>query len=589
MDTGEFEADWPVTKYCGCGKCLIGSVRLSRKTESTQSPETQRDKILGTAADNGGHIIAWTRDLEVSGATDPFTRPELGPWLQDKLGPYDGIVSAAVDRIGRDVYEGLNLARYLAKTRRLVFTTGHAGPWNLEDPADETQFLFALFGAQIEHRAITTRIREDTVNARKQGRKKSRHSYGFRYIRLTPKGAIDHQELDPHPASIARAIAARILMDEDYTITPATEAVRLNRSGELSPKDYEAVQYGRKPQGSRWTAEAIRGILTSWASVGYLTHNGSPVIGKDGHYVKLCEGLWDEPTRLALIEKTKPRSTFANARAPKGERRLSGRARCGICGERVRLSGRPLQWRCTARVNGIRTSLHCKPSPGMLVTKLDALVEEWFLATFGASRLMERVFDPGTGHAGRIAQLESERERLRSDRQAGLYDSPDDAAWFREVYARIGKELAEVKSYPERPAELKWVPTGETVADQWARSSEVERREMLANYHVKVVLYPRGHSPRVWIHNLSDEAEADAIEAMAKQRQAAEDDQAAADLWNEAHNASTLALARMLLNESTLTQLADQDPTNPATMARVEAELRALGIEPDGQVFGLAA
>lgn len=31
--------DWPVTKYDGCGKCLIGAVRLSRKSDSTDSLE----------------------------------------------------------------------------------------------------------------------------------------------------------------------------------------------------------------------------------------------------------------------------------------------------------------------------------------------------------------------------------------------------------------------------------------------------------------------------------------------------------------------------------------------------------------------
>ena len=87
---------------------MIGGVRLSRKPESSSSPEKQRDQIIGVAAASGAHIIGWAKDLEVSGATDPFTRPELGPRLRNMLGPYDGLAGAAVDRIGRDVYEGLN-------------------------------------------------------------------------------------------------------------------------------------------------------------------------------------------------------------------------------------------------------------------------------------------------------------------------------------------------------------------------------------------------------------------------------------------------------------------------------------------------
>ncbi|MDH6130832.1 hypothetical protein P3T37_000199 [Kitasatospora sp. MAA4] len=78
---------------------------------ATSSPARQRDPILDAAGRAGGHIIGWADDWEVSGASDPFTRPKLGPWLKGLHGPYDGLAASAVDRIGRDVYEGLRLAR----------------------------------------------------------------------------------------------------------------------------------------------------------------------------------------------------------------------------------------------------------------------------------------------------------------------------------------------------------------------------------------------------------------------------------------------------------------------------------------------
>ena len=493
--------EWPTTKYDGCGKCLVGGVRLSRKSESTGSPEKQRDQIIEVVEANGAHIVAWAKDLEVSGATDPFTRPELGPWLRDMLGPYDGLACAAVDRIGRDVYEGLNLARYLHRTGRLLYTYNHFGPWNLANPNEENDFLFSLFGAQMELRAIQRRNRETTVKARKLGRKANRHSYGFRYVRMTPRGAIDEQILDPHSSKVARKIAARILSaGPDEKITPATEAVRLNRAGELTPGDYEAVEYGRKPKGATWTAKTIEQILTSYASVGYLTHDGLPVIGKDGNRVRLCEGLWDDATRLALIEKIKPKRE--GSRAPKSKRLLSGRVQCGQCGVTHYLSGRPLQWRCTGRVRGLQVSKKCAPSPGMLVTKLDALVTSFFLTRFGPTPIMKRIFDPGSGHAGRIAELEADQARLQGDRDAGLYDEPEREAWFRKTYKAKSDELAELKEAPTREAKMRSVPTGETVADQWERSDAIERREILASYGVHVEMYPDGHSPRLWIHTL---------------------------------------------------------------------------------------
>ncbi|BCK66884.1 hypothetical protein Srufu_008370 [Streptomyces libani subsp. rufus] len=94
--------------YDGCGKSLLGVRRLSRMKLATSSPERQREDMLTAAASVGGHIIGWADDWGVSGATDPATRPKLGPWLRDERGPYDGLVAAAVDRLSRNVVDCLN-------------------------------------------------------------------------------------------------------------------------------------------------------------------------------------------------------------------------------------------------------------------------------------------------------------------------------------------------------------------------------------------------------------------------------------------------------------------------------------------------
>ena len=61
--------DMLTTDYDGCGRCLVGVRRLSRKTDKTSSPARQGDQILDATAGVGGHIIAWADDWEVSGAT----------------------------------------------------------------------------------------------------------------------------------------------------------------------------------------------------------------------------------------------------------------------------------------------------------------------------------------------------------------------------------------------------------------------------------------------------------------------------------------------------------------------------------------
>lgn len=81
---------------------------------------------------------------------------------------------------------------------------------------------------------------------------------------------------------------------------------------------------------------------------------------------------------------------------------------------------------------------------------LDAQAGEWFLACYGSGEVMRRVYDPGTGHAAEVAELEATRRRLRDDRNAGLYDSADDAEWYRAEYKRIGDEITALKALPER-------------------------------------------------------------------------------------------------------------------------------------------
>ncbi|WP_432143794.1 recombinase family protein [Streptomyces sp. bgisy084] len=221
--------------YDGCGKCLLGVRRLSRMKLAKSSPERQREDVLTAAASVGGHIIGWADDWEVSGATDPVTRPKLGPWLRDERGPYDGLVAAAVDRFGRNVVDCLN--------------TGY--------------------------------------KMRDEG------------------GKIDHVELHPHAATVIRLVARRILADPERN-TSSSEAARLNRAGELAPVDHLAVMYGKPSRGRPWHPTSLRNILLSEAALGYLMHNGRPVIDREGNPVRLCEGLWGRATHEALKKASQP-------------------------------------------------------------------------------------------------------------------------------------------------------------------------------------------------------------------------------------------------------------------------------------------
>ena len=179
---------------------------------------------------------------------------------------------------------------------------------------------------------------------------------------------------------------------------------------------------------------------------------------------------------------------------------LTGAAFCGNCGARVHVKGRAYAqhaYECTARIRGIRASADCKPAPCISMAAADAVVSKWFLARYGAGDVMRKIYDPGTGHSAQIAELEATRTRLREDRQAGLYDSADDAEWYRTEYRRLGEEITALKALPERKPGMRMVPTGRTIAQEWDAADNARRREMLAEFEVRVVLHPTGHDPRV--------------------------------------------------------------------------------------------
>lgn len=514
----------PVTQYDGCGKCLVAVRRLSRKSDATSSPERQARQNIDVVGRIGGHIIGWADDWEVSGAVNPLERPALGPWLRGELGLYAGIVGPDVSRIGRDVRDALNTGWMMKDSGRLLVTADH-GVWDLAESAQENQFMALAWGAQMELRAIQKRNSDASANARTSGTPHGKNSYGYRFVRLIPMGKVDHVEIDPEAAAIIREVARRILDDESGTITVATEAVRLNRAGVLSPKDHRAVMYGRQPEGTSWAPKLLQAILTSPAALGYLIHQRRPVLGPDGHPVRLAEPLWDHATHKALIERTAAKRK--PTRAPRGVRLLAGRAFCGTCGQRLYMTSSPvraggelvLRYLCNGRVRGLPGSAECKPAPGMNARHLEEIVTQRFLGDWGNTPLLRREFDPGTGHAARITELERDRARLESDRAAGLYDRPADEVRFRENYARMGSEIDRLSALPERPASMRWVPTGQKVADQWRDAADdAERREILATYGIKVVLYPNDgtRSDRVWVHDLDPDVEADARAAIAE-------------------------------------------------------------------------
>src|SRR4051794_30226565 len=79
---------------------VLGVIRLSNDSDETTSPERQR-ALISNWAQASGHVMAgWSEDLDVSGATRPFARPDLGPWLAAPE-RFDALAAWKLDRLTR--------------------------------------------------------------------------------------------------------------------------------------------------------------------------------------------------------------------------------------------------------------------------------------------------------------------------------------------------------------------------------------------------------------------------------------------------------------------------------------------------------
>ncbi|MFF4855419.1 hypothetical protein ACFY2N_11035 [Streptomyces rubiginosohelvolus] len=143
-------------------------------------------------------------------------------------------------------------------------------------------------------------------------------------------------------------------------------------------------------------------MLLSEAAMGYLVHQGKPVIDRTGNSVRLCEGLWNRTTHNALKEVLRAGDTPYRGRKTNRSYLLTEVALCGQCHNRLftqTSADAPPRYACTVRNKGWMNAQHCRPAPNMRVANLDALVEGWFLEKFGHGAIVETVYDSGNGVA----------------------------------------------------------------------------------------------------------------------------------------------------------------------------------------------
>lgn len=428
-----------------------GYVRLS---EAAQAENLSRDGMVAdverTAAALGKRLIGPVHiDDGISGAVR--TRPEFVAWLDDVRELRAGtLIAWHVDRMTR---EGVNVAalildaiegkdpetgKLIREPARLVDTKG------LDSAGDETAFRFRFLIAAEVARAERERMRDRTramhARARAAGRwTHGRPPFGFRTVD-NPDGAGKVLEVVDDEAEVIREVVEWAVAE----VGLGTIAKRLNARGIATRTAGE------------WSRATVRQLITG---------------------EQVTEHILSPAERRAVAELLDRPAPARHGRAH--SRLLSGVIECFSCGRPLKVAARkriPI-YRCDSAGAGYI----CARSVTAPAAPCDEYVEREFLDGFGRLPWVEvRAVVSG---ADELALAED----AKAAALAALGQSPT-----AEGFAALQAAQAHLDELLALPVEtvVRTVPTGRTVADEWARAPLEDRRAMLQRFAAAVILGP---------------------------------------------------------------------------------------------------
>lgn len=243
-------------------RTLLAPIRLSRFTDASTNPASQRARITEYAEDHEDTVIWADVDMDVSGAMPIRERPGFGQWLApDRIGAIDGFCGDEMDRLSRDMLDYLQFARDMAALGKVIIdvsdgtdTSTQRGRQTLED---------RVLGAQREREKMSTR----RARAAKRLSDEGRYGGGPPGYGYAPRCECHGQRRCPEPEHTTGWW--RVQGEEAGTVKWMVQqriagkgfagiAAELNKVGTLGPR------------GGKWNATSVRKILMSPMLLGHV-------------------------------------------------------------------------------------------------------------------------------------------------------------------------------------------------------------------------------------------------------------------------------------------------------------------------------
>jgi site-specific DNA recombinase len=478
-------------------------IRLSRVTDATTSPERQLEACHELCAQRGYEVVGVAKDLDVSaGVTTPFDRPQLGDWLNNRLGEFDVLVFYRMDRIVRRLLDLADLIRWCQKHSVSVVSATEQF-LDLTMPFGDIVALLVAKVAEMELAAISER----NTSAARYNLRAGKYRGG-----VPPWGYLPEQTeegwryvQDPVQVATIREVVERVLLGEPLRAI----AHDLTARGVLTPKDRFAQARDREIKGYAWHSGPLKRSLTSPTLLGHVVAREALVdaqgsVQRDSKGRKLfgpnAVVRADDGSPVVRSEPILAREVFdrlgveladrENRKEP--TRRSSGLLLqviyCGVCGRPAyRLkggTGRKPRYRCSSA----QYKATCgNKSISIPLETADDIVETLILRMLGSSERLERVWDSGSDHSAELAQVEDTLADLTDQIGTGIFarGTPQRARLDSRI-AELAARQAKLASETVKPSGWTWQPTGEKFGDWWERQDVTARNIWLRSMNVRL-------------------------------------------------------------------------------------------------------
>lgn len=450
---------------------VLGSVRLSRDTETTTSPARQRERIEWWASGNEGQLVHVAEDLDVSGAAYPFDRPELGAWLTDqRADEWDVLVAWKLDRISRSSMDTEKLLKWcIDRGKRIVCVDDGI---DTSTQMGQVWVKLASIFAEVERNSIKERTAKGKAKLAATGRWSGEAvHYGYRAVQH-PDGW--RLEIEPEAYSTLRYIISRVL-DGEHVRSIAEE---LTDAGVPSPRDHQRKLRGKEVQGKPWNSQTIFKILSSRTLLGHTVSKGEPLI-IDGDVVQKAEPLVTF-AEFDLLQKVVKNRRWKKENNPRSN--ASPLLHVAYC---LECEG-PLYQR-THNLNETQYRYYycrSKCTQSIKAEELEVHAEDAFLFYAGDAERYDEEFVPASDAT---AELESAKDTLE-DLIQSMQRANSKAA--REVItdqiSRVDERISRLEQQPVQAAYVKTVPTGRSYREEWESRDTEGRRMLLTTGGIKI-------------------------------------------------------------------------------------------------------